>query len=140
MIEEEEVPLAAPEVIEEEATPMAAPAENNAFWALLNLLLAIATAVLSVVLLLLYFKKDDDEENEYAEDQNKGSKGAARLLSLIPAIAGIITFILTENMSGKMQIVDKWTILMVVFLVINIILAAAAGQKKGGSDAQNEDF
>ena len=137
------MPLAAPEeteIIEEEEAPKAAPAGNSG-WALLNLLMAIATAILSVVLLLLFFKKKDDDGNnidDNTDDEQKGNKGAARLLSLIPAIAGIVTFILTEDMSAKMQMVDSWTILMVIFLVINIIIAGSLGHKGSSYDGEDD--
>ena len=113
----------------------------------MNLLMAIGTAVLSLVVLLLYFKKkkDDDDgdmtEAESGDDQSKGNKGLIRVLGLIPAVAGIITFILTEDMSTKMQMVDSWTILMAVYLVVNIILAVVAGSKdKGNIDMSNEEI
>ncbi len=109
--------------------------------------MAIGTAVLSLVVLLLYFKKkkDDDDgdmtEAESGDDQSKGNKGLIRVLGLIPAVAGIITFILTEDMSTKMQMADSWTILMAVYLVVNIILTVVAGSKdKGNIDMPDEEI
>ena len=39
-------------------------------------------------------------------------KGLIRLLSILPALLAVITFMLTENMRNPMVFVDKWTLLM----------------------------
>ena len=52
----------------------------------------------------------------------KHNKGLKVIIGLIVAIVSIIVFILTENMLYPMILVDKWTLLMIIFLVINILL------------------
>ncbi len=61
-------------------------------------------------------------------------KGVARVLSLLPAIESVVTFILTEDMTQDMQLVDKWTILMVAFLAVNGILAVLSKKRKKDED------
>ena len=140
------------EIIEDDLTPKAAPAEviiadapapkaapATGAWALINLICMIGTALISILLLLFYFigkrKEDDEDENEEGEELRR--KGLTRLLSLIPAIAGILLFFLTENMSLPMILVDKWTILMVVILLVNMVLALLSTKKR--EEEENEE-
>ena len=89
-------------------------------------------------MLIRYIGKKREEE----EDKQTGKtteteikkKGLARLLSLIPAIAAVVTFILTEDMSQPMQMVDKWTLLMAVYLVVNVVMAVIAHKTKDEDD------
>ncbi|MEA4911238.1 MAG: MBG domain-containing protein, partial [Oscillospiraceae bacterium] len=115
--------------IVEPQTPQAA----GSAWALLNLILTILTALISVILLVGYFgRKDKDEEDEKKtqakakkdeEDDDTKRKGFWRLGSLIPTLGAIITFILTENMKNPMVFTDKWTLLMAVIAIVQIVVA-----------------
>ncbi|MCL2707229.1 MAG: hypothetical protein FWE97_03615, partial [Dehalococcoidia bacterium] len=51
-------------------------------------------------------------------------------LSIIAAIAGVIVFILTENMSNPMVLVDRWTIVNAIILVLGAICAVPAFKNK----------
>ena len=117
-------------VIDEPAPPLTV----SAYWALINLLCAIATAFLSLIMLMRYFGKREEEDEETGEVTEIKRKGAVRLASVIPAIAGIVAFILTEDMTNPMTMVDKWTILMVVILAIQVIVAIVAKTKKSNDD------
>ena len=130
----------APTTITEPAPPKA-PA--TAYWALINLICAILTAVISIVLLALYFtrRKNDSEENEYRdaqtgmqmseeEETERKKKGIFRLLSILPAIGGIVLSLLTENMHNPMRLVDDWTIWMAVILLVNVVLAVLSKKRK----------
>ena len=59
-------------------------------------------------------------------------KGVTRVLSLIPAIGSIIAFLLTENMRNPMVFVDRWTWLMVLIALVQVIVCifARKGKKK----------
>jgi uncharacterized protein YqhQ len=59
-----------------------------------------------------------------------------KLLGLIPAIASIVVFLLTENMNNPMRLVDKWTILMVVMTLVNALLAYLTRNKKKDEDEE----
>ncbi len=106
--------------IEDPEIPLAAA---DGSWALLNLILAIVTSLTSIVLLVGYFatksRRDDDEET----DETVKRKGFARVFSLLPAIVAIVTFFLTEDMTQPMVIVDNWTILMLAFALIQVVVA-----------------
>ncbi|MCL2869925.1 hypothetical protein FWF48_03945, partial [Candidatus Saccharibacteria bacterium] len=94
-------------------------------WALVNLLLAISTALASLTVIVLYFtgKKND-------EDEKVKRHGAVRTLSLVPAVGAVVAFILTEDMALKMGWVDKWTILMVAIAAVQIVLLVLARRKQ----------
>ena len=103
-------------------------------WAILNLLCALATAMLSLIIMIRYFgARREDEEAVEIEDRNR--KGSLRLASLIPAIGAIAVFILTENMANPMVITDKWTVMMVIILAVQTGLALLVGKK----DSDKED-
>ena len=141
-IEEPDVPQTEPEDIPDEPTPTTGGA-----WALINLISAICASLLSLGMLATYFmkKKEDEEEDENGqkikrddeEDEDNVKKhGLARLASLIPAIGSIVTFILTENMKNPMVLTDKWTVLMVVMALANVILAVLSKKKKEDKDEE----
>ena len=132
--------------IADTAAPMAAPAAaitdsdsplaQNPVWALLNLIMTIATGIISAVLLAGWFgKKEDDEE---AEDENTKRKGMARLASIIPAAGSIIAFILTENMNNTMVLIDRWTLLMGIILIIQAVIAVLAKKETEKAEAEAE--
>ncbi len=136
VVEDEDVPAGAIEVdedgqaqivdIAEEDTPLAAGTEtNNSAWALVNLISMIVTAILAIILLIQAFKKkDEEEEAQMTEDQIEDEKKRKRrkLLGLIPAIVAIVAFVLTEDIFSPMAFVDKWTILMIIILVVEALV------------------
>ncbi len=136
VVEDEDVPAGAIEVdedgqaqivdIAEEDTPLAAGTKTNkSAWALVNLISMIVTAILAIILLIQAFKKkDEEEEAQMTEDQIEDEKKRKRrkLLGLIPAIAAIVAFVLTENIFSPMAFVDKWTILMIIILVVEALV------------------
>ena len=113
----------APVVIEDEQAPLAA----TGTWALINLLCAIATAILSLILLIRYFGRKEEEEDETIE---KKHRLVARLVSLVPALGAVITFIITENMANPMVLTDQWTRLMAAFLMVQAVIVIIAERDK----------
>lgn len=98
-------------VISEPKTPKAVPEK---YWALLNLILSILTVIGGIIFLL--HKKDEELEEEDNKKVNR-----FKILSTLTAIASVIIFILTEDMTATMVWVDKWTIAMAVVLCIELI-------------------
>ena len=142
------VPEVEPEVdIDDNDTPLA-----EGVWALLNLIAAILTTLGAIV--ALFRRKEEEDEDEDEEDQNKpkteedededDNRGKKMLAAKIAgAVAGVlapIVFILTEDMSLPMVLIDKWTLLMVIILAAQI--AAAIFNKKAselGDDEEEEE-
>ena len=138
VIADEPVPQAEPELEEiiDEPAPLAAP-ENP--WALINLLCA-ALATVGAGVALFRKKEEEDEDDEpdpEDEDDNRGRNMAiAKGLGAAAAVASIVTFILTEDMSGPMQMVDQWTLLMAALFAGQVGTAVA---NKKASELEEED-
>lgn len=143
MVEDEEVPeakLTTTEdgdtelvAIESDETPLAVEEAAANPWALINLLSMLITAIMAIYLLIKAFRKKDQDEEQESEDK-KDSKKNICLGGLIPAVAAIIAFFLTENIKNPMAFIDKWTILMIILLAIEALLAYLARDKKENSE------
>ncbi|MBQ1438839.1 MAG: InlB B-repeat-containing protein, partial [Solobacterium sp.] len=130
----------APTEIDGPKVPMAQPK----YWALINLLSAIATTLIGLGMVITFFRKkkedEEEEDEEKAKDRNNNEekeedpnkRRPSKFLGLIPAIASIILFVLTENMKNPMRLVDKWTIWMIVIALINVVLAYLTRNQKMG--------
>ena len=137
-------PTAKPEKIKEEATPQAAP---KGHWALINLIAAMLSVVLAVAALLAKHAKEDDEEekdDQVVESENQDDETVAskrhrtwKIVAVIDAIAAVVVFILTENLAHDMVLVDKWTVLMVLFGLISIVSTYFA--RKWHEEDEDED-
>ena len=152
-VEPEAGPEVEPEVTPEEpqpAAPDAGPVEEivdeetplamGGAWALVNLILTVLTVLGSILLLIGYIgKKQKEREDENgnvilnaegeAETDDIKKKGGWRLASIIPAVAAVIAFILTENMRLPMVLVDKWTLLMVIIALVQLLVAYFSKKK-----------
>ena len=60
------------------------------------------------------------------------------MASLIPGIGAIVAFLLTEDMSQPMAFVDRWTLLMVILAVIQIVIAVLSMKDKQEPDEQDQ--
>ena len=103
-------------IIEPNATPEVA---GKGHWALINLISAIGSVLFGI--LLLASKHEDDDETR---KRNRMWK----IVAVVDALAAIVVFVLTENMKLSMVLVDKWTILMVLLIIVNIV-SFAFGKK-----------
>jgi predicted nucleic acid-binding protein len=116
-------------------------------WALVNLVLSIAGVVLSIIVtfyVLLQRKQKSEQQlsqkkqsNKYAnvnvqhtgnrngdqavEEKQRQKRHIWLATAIIAGIAGIIVFLLTEDMSHTMVMIDKWTIVNVVIFIVEII-------------------
>ena len=143
-------PEVTPEVEPQPAAPDAGPVEEivdeetplamGGAWALVNLILTVLTVLGSILLLIGYIgKKQKEREDENgnvilnaegeAETDDIKKKGGWRLASIIPAVAAVIAFILTENMRLPMVLVDKWTLLMVIIALVQLLVAYFSKKK-----------
>ena len=117
-------------------------------WALANLILSVAGVILVIILtigmLLQHNKKQKKQQEQKQTKDAKGQYVAKQkneeytdnvveekkqkqrwhfwfLLSVIMGIVGIIVFILTEDLSRPMTIVDKWTIVNTIIFIMELI-------------------
>ncbi|MBQ6491666.1 MAG: hypothetical protein IJI88_05285, partial [Atopobiaceae bacterium] len=127
-------PTPEPEVVPDVPAPLA-PVVDLGAWALLNLIAAAATVLLSAFRLGGIRRDEDGDESESSEDEEqRKNRRALRLATLVPAIGSVIAFILTEDMSLPMLIIDRWSPLMVAILVAQVVLAVLARNKDEEQD------
>ncbi len=124
-------------IIEDAETPTAT---RKAHWALINLIAAIGSVLFGLLLLLSKNKKDNDNEDEDATDEERTQKRNKvwKVVSLVDAIIAVVVFVLTENMKQSMVLVDKWTMLMILFTLISIV-SFAFGRKYHEEDNTAEN-
>ena len=114
-----------PEVVRDEQTPLA----GGPVWALLNLILTIATALASILMLIgLIGKKKDEQDGVVVRETEKHP--LARVLTLLPGIGAIVAFILTENMRNPMVFTDRWTLVMVIIALVQLVLVVFGAKKE----------
>ena len=105
------------EDIDPEETPLAGGTKTS--WALLNLILMIPTVLSGLASLLWSRSKEQKAEQETA---TRGKRQMFwRIAGAVVAIASVVAFFLTEDMQLPMVFVDRWTILMALLAVIQIV-------------------
>ena len=149
-VEEEQTPKAEPkeeEKVEEEYTPKASP---QYYWALINLICAIVTVLFGLLLLISkrHKSEDDDEEddetkqqtnNDDEEKEQEKKRGLfTRVLAVLIAIASVVFFLVTEDMSLAWTWTDQWTIWMVVIGLVQIVVFFV-GRKWKNVDNDDDD-
>lgn len=118
-IEENDTPLATvtpEETIEENETPTS---KVEGGWALMNLLSVVAAVLLGIAMLVLNHKKDTKQ-----------------FIGIAIACLSMIIFVLTEDMSMPMVMADRWTILMIVVALVNVVLLAMGFYSKSDKPKQ----
>ena len=145
-VEDEETPLSDGEV--EQVEDNATPKSNNSIWALINLIAAIVTVILGLFLLLSKRHRNDEEEDEEErqarierdeEKEQEQKRGwICKVLGVIVAIASVVFFILTEDMSLPMALTDKWTIWMIVIAIVELVLVLVGRHWKDVDDEDQE--
>ena len=149
-VEKEETPKAKEpktEKVEEEYTPKASP---QYYWALINLICAIVTVLFGLLLLISKRHKDEDDKeddetkqqtttNEDEEKEQEKKRGLfTRVLAVLIAIASVVFFLVTEDLSLDWTWTDQWTIWMVVLGIVQIVVFFI-GRKWKNVDNDDED-
>lgn len=109
VIENNQTPLANPEsltTIDDEQTPLASPAET-ATWSLINLICMAVSIILGVYLIA---KKDEQQTI------------VKKITIVFCFITSTLIFFLTQNFENAMGMVDNWTIVMSIILIMQIVL------------------
>ena len=149
-VEKEETPKAKEpktEKVEEEYTPKASP---QYYWALINLICAIVTVLFGLLLLISKRHKDEDDKeddetkqqtttNEDEEKEQEKKRGLfTRVLAVLIAIASVVFFLVTEDLSLDWTWTDRWTIWMVVIGLVQIVVFFV-GRKWKNVDNDDDD-
>ncbi len=93
------------EVIEESRVPQAGPTA----WALVNLCLLGAGCTAAVLLLL----------------RKSAVHIVRRIIALLPTLGMAATFFCTENLAARMRLIDRWTPLMFLLLLAQVVVLFA---------------
>ena len=129
-IEDEETPQASPEAtpapeataepeeIEDDATAQA----GVSGWALINLILMVLTVLAGLVMLGLRFA---------------GKSGALHLIGVVPALVSLVAFFVTEDMSLSMVMTDRWTLIMALIALVQIVLMVLGRHGQDSKDNAN---
>jgi len=84
---------------------------------------------------------DDNAGNREEGKRQKQCRFLWFLLSVIMGVVGIIVFILTEDMTRPMVLVDKWTIVNVLIFIVEIIaITLTFKRKKNNNDNKEENM
>lgn len=108
----------------ERSVPQSAPTQTGA-WALINLIATLLMCILTILLLISAIINRVTKE----EDEKVKNKMWLRIIAGLLAIVAIIIFILTENIWLPMILIDKWTWLMVVLLLIQVCFVILSRRK-----------
>lgn len=119
-------------IIADAEAPLAAPAGN---WALINLICTVLAVIGAAAAL---FRRKEDEEAESDEDNRDRNMMIAKIAGAAAAIASLIAFFITEDMSLSMVLADKWTLLMAALFAVQI--ASAAGNRKAAESRDNDEM
>ena len=119
-------------IIADAEAPLAAPAGN---WALINLICTVLAAIGAAAAL---FRRKEDEETESDEDKRDRNMMIAKIAGAAAAIASLIAFFITEDMSLPMVLADKWTLLMAALFAAQI--ASAASNRKAAESRDNGEM
>ena len=106
--------------------PDTAPMTTIEPWALGNLILSVAGMVL-VLMTGIRTPMKKRENPAYDEDEHKGSP--LMLAVSVQAVMGIILFVITQDMSQRMLIINEWTITHVILLASGILCYIVIGKK-----------
>ena len=121
--------------IPDSSTPKAKPIGS---WALINLIATILSCLIAIFLIFVKKQKEDDEE-EYTDEEKDDIRimRLFKIMSLIFGVLSIIIFIFTEDMSLPMVLVDKWTLLMILLLIIEIVNIFIIRRKSKGEESDD---
>lgn len=157
-IVEEDEPEATPQTVRIGGAEVPLFADDGAAWALVNFMLMNLAVFLSLMLLIGYFvttkKEKEEEENEEQKKQKVQEdetceeeeeplklkkKGLLRLLSFPVAIISVIAFLLTEDISLPTALLDKWTPLMLFFVLVQMVWVVFSRKKYVKEEEEEEE-
>lgn len=98
------------EVITDETTPLS---RRDHTWSVFNLTSALVSFVAGIYML---FRKNDKDKPNYIQ------KKAVRVMTVTLGFLSPIMFALSEDMSTRMVIFDRWSLMMTVIMLISATL------------------
>jgi len=118
-------------------------------WAFANLVLSVAGIILAIIAMVWVLlqqrqkqnktpknlqknneNQNTTEQNDKQNEQQWQHRKVWLFAALVLGIAGIIVFLLTENLSLKMGLVDKWTIVNAILFIAGLIAITFVFKRK----------
>ena len=122
--------------MEDPEVPLARAAAG--YWALVNLVAALLTLLLTILLAIVkYVGRDEGEAEAGSEEERQNVSTWRLLLSIGITILVAVIFLLTEDLTNTMALVDRWTILMIIILVVQGIGYYRATHQKEDQDPED---
>lgn len=117
-------------------------------WALANLILSLCSIVIALLLFIqcAFRKREEESSIEDAvqpESHPENGNLALRIAILAAALLSVILFILTESLRLPMTFVDRWTPVMLLFPIVQIVLVLILRKNDrtaNGDDTQGTDL
>lgn len=134
-IEDITVPAADIE-IEDVEVPMA---ESGA-WALANLMASVLSVATALWMIISFTRKEENSEEEKEEKEESGNRRISKTFGIIPAVVSVIIFILTEDMTQPMILTDRYTLVMMLILLSNLMLALVTRNRDDKEQKQKEEY
>ena len=79
-------------------------------------------------------------EEETPENEGRRIRPIMVAITLVTAIVGVVLFIITQNMNYPMILVDRWTILHAIILVIGTVTMIFAHRNLKEDDEQYDPY
>ena len=123
--------------IQDDDVPLAFFENNSPTWSLINLILAAAGIALAVMMGIRAIVKDRNEDDE--EEQGEKRRNRKILAFAIPvlAILGTILFLLTQDMTLTMGMVDSWTLAQGALFAAGLLSYIFVSKKEKVADEAN---
>jgi len=126
-----------------------APFIETGSWALWNLILSIAGALLAILMviriLLTKKRQDEEEENQHKNSNHEAEEGDRKrsrtlLMLLVPvlAVAAIILFLLTQDTRLPMVMTDFWTVAHLIIFALGVLSYTFIYKNETGDDSDDE--
>jgi uncharacterized repeat protein (TIGR02543 family) len=111
--------------------------DNEPMFAVANLMLSVVGVILTILLMIYVLmqqrqtqkskqrsiSKQSGKQDDYGK-RNEQCRHLWLITAVIMGIAGVLVFLLTEDMSNTMTIVDKWTSVNVAIFTVEILAIA----------------
>ena len=138
-------------VIGDSKAPLYGGIHFGAYWALVNLILSILGILLALIAAFKLFarkkKSNDGDESEAGESEvddpedleetQQGRKGRFGwfITLVVLEVAAIVLFILTQDMSNPMILIDFWTLIHLIIAILQVVALVLLSRRKKKADA-----
>jgi hypothetical protein len=108
-------------------------------WALANLIFAILALASALIALFVFLRRRSEaRDNGEISSAMRPVSFVWLIIALIAAVLGLALFLLTENMSFAMALLDSWTAANVLLFVCVLVATLIVAFRRGSREAELE--